>query len=195
MKDNYFKTAAKISLVLLLICAVIAGVVAFVYSFTIDAYEANIAAQKRVAISSIFAENDGDVIDYTSLESLPEGANEIYAVSKNSQPAGYCVNISGKGFGGEISLMIGYNADGTVKGVNVVSHSETPGVGTNVVGSPDFLAQYENKAGELTISKKAGADVVAVSGATISSKAVNAAVNKANAIVASLIATEGGIEQ
>ena len=70
MKDNYFKTAAKISLVLLLICAVIAGVVAFVYSFTIDAYEANIAAQKRVAISSIFAENDGRSMRVASLPSF-----------------------------------------------------------------------------------------------------------------------------
>ena len=123
----------------------------------------------------------------------------MYIVSKNGEGAGYCVNITGKGFGGDMTLMIGYNYDGSVKGVQVISHAETPGVGTKAI-TENHLSQYFGKSGELTISKSGASDVDAVSGATISSKAVHAAVNKANSIVDEIIQnpipnkSEGGIK-
>ena len=49
MKNNYLKTAIAISLKLLIICAVIAGVVSFVYSVTIDAYNQNLENEKKLA--------------------------------------------------------------------------------------------------------------------------------------------------
>ena len=107
MSKNYFATAAKISLKLLLICAVIAGVVSFVYSVTIDAYNQNLENEQRNALKSIFAESDEDVIDYEILANKPEGVNDIYIVSNNGEDAGYCVNLTAKGFGGNMALMIG----------------------------------------------------------------------------------------
>ena len=98
-----------------------------------------------------------------------------------------------------MTLMIGYNYDGSVKGVQVISHAETPGVGTKAI-TENYLSQYFGKSGELTISKSGASDVDAVSGATISSKAVHAAVNKANSIVDEIIQnpipnkSEGGIK-
>ena len=98
-----------------------------------------------------------------------------------------------------MTLMIGYNYDGSVKGVQVISHAETPGVGTKAL-TGDHLSQYNGKSGELTIAKGSSADISAVSGATISSKAVHAAVNSANSVVTDIIenslldGTKGGIE-
>lgn len=199
MSKNYFATAAKISLKLLLICAVIAGVVSFVYSVTIDAYNVNLENEKKTALKGIFAESDSDVIDYETLANANPDVNDVYIVSKNGEGAGFCVNITAKGFGGDMTLMIGYNYDGSVKGVQVISHAETPGVGTKALVA-NHLSQYNGKSGELTISKSGTSDIVAVSGATISSKAVHAAVNSANSVVSDIIAnslldgTKGGIE-
>lgn len=192
MSKNYFATALSISLKLLLICAVIAGVVSFVYSVTIDAYNLNLENQQRNALKGIFAESDEDVIDYEILANTPDGVDSVYMVSRNNESVGYCVNVAAKGFGGDIALMIGYNADGSLKGVEVISHAETPGVGTKALDGA-HLGQYEGKSGELTISKSSSSDIVAVSGATISSKAVNGAVNIANGAIASLIYSENGI--
>ena len=199
MKTNYLKTALAVSLKLLLICAVIAGVVSFVYSVTIDAYNQNLENEKKLALEGIFAESDTDVIDYVTLANSNPDVNDVYVVSKNGEGAGFCINITAKGFGGDMTLMIGYNYDGSLKGVQVISHSETPGVGTKALVS-EHLSQYNGKSGELTIAKGASADISAVSGATISSKAVHAAVNSANSVVSEIIANtlldgnKGGIE-
>ena len=200
MKSNYFKTARSVSIKLLLICAVIAGVVSFVFSATIDAYNQNLENEKKLALTGIFAETEGDVIEYETLANSNPAVNDVYLVSKNGEGAGFCVNITAKGFGGDLTLMIGYNYDGSVKGVQVISHAETPGVGTKALVD-GHLSQYTGKSGELTISKGSSADVEAVAGATISSKAVHAAVNSANSIVNEIIASsmsyfqiQGGIE-
>ena len=191
MSKSYFKTAALISFKLLLICAVIAGVVSFVYSVTIDAYNQNLENEKRIALAGIFAESDDDIIDYETLLNTPEGVNDVYVVGKNYEKVGYCVNVTAKGFGGDMTLMIGYDFDGKIKGVDIISHAETPGVGTKAMEA-SHLSQYSGKSGELTISKSASSDIVAVSGATISSKAINAAVNTANGAIAYLKALENG---
>ena len=199
MKTNYLKTALAVSLKLLLICAVIAGVVSFVYSVTIDAYNQNLENEKKLALTGIFAESDSDVIDYETMTNSNPAVNDIYYISKNGEGAGFCVNITAKGFGGDMTLMIGYNYDGSLKGVQVISHSETPGVGTKALVS-EHLSQYNGKSGELTIAKGTSADISAVSGATISSKAVHAAVNSANSVISNIIANsmldgnKGGIE-
>ena len=197
MSKNYFATAAAISLKLLIICAVIAGVVSFVYSATIDAYNVNLENEQRLAISGIFATSDSDVIDYETLANTHPDVNDVYIVSKNGEGAGFCVNITGKGFGGDMTLMIGYNYDGSIKGVQIISHAETPGVGTKALAG-DHLAQYLGRSGELTISKSGSGDVDAVSGATISSKAVHTAINSASSVVREIISNSisftGGIE-
>lgn len=202
MKNNYFVTALSVSLKLLLICAVIAGVVSFVFSVTTDAYNQNLENEKKLALRGIFAESESDVIDYETLANSHPDVNDVYLVSKNGTGAGFCVNITAKGFGGDMTLMIGYNYDGSIKGVQVISHAETPGVGTKALVD-GHLSQYAGKSGELTIAKGSSADVAAVAGATISSKAIHAAINSANSIVNEIISNsisipstqaEGGIE-
>ncbi len=176
---NTARTALIVGLKLLLICAVVAGVVSFVYSVTIDAYNQNLENEIRKSISTIFDASEADVIDYTSDSVEDSDIKAFYTVTKNGETVGYCVNVIGKGFGGEISLMVGYHADGTIRGVSVVSHSETAGVGEKAM-KEEYLKQYTGLSGMITVSKGTGTDVTAISGATISSKAINAAMNRAN---------------
>lgn len=183
MENKVIKGMAAIGLKLLLICAVVAGVVSFVYTVTIDAYHQNLDNELRQSVATIFDAGENDEILLDVYEgTLDADIKAIYTVKINGADVGYCVNVLGKGFGGELNLMVGYHADKTIRGVSLVSHSETPGVGTKA-GEASHLSQYIGLSGELTISKQEGADITAISGATISSKAIHAAIERASAVI------------
>ena len=87
---------------------------------------------------------------------------------------------SGKGFSGKIELMVGVLADGTINNISVLTQSETPGLGANMVNEK-FKSQYNGK-NPATFNlkvKKDGGDVDAITAATISSRAFSEAVENA----------------
>lgn len=181
---SYVKNAVVVGLKLLLICAVIAGVVSFVYTVTLDAYQENLDREIRQSMAVIFDAGENDVIKTEKYDgSLSSDIRDIYTVRINGETVGYCVNVIGKGFGGDIDLMVGYQPDKSIRGVSIVSHGETPGVGSKV-GNVTHLSQYNGLSGELTISKRGDADITAISGATISSKAVHEAILRASEALA-----------
>ena len=174
-KNKNKKTpVAKIIASLTVICAVIAAMLAAVNAFTADRIAKNTELEKENSIRKIF----GSYItaeEYTDFESPEE--MYVYLVYKSNMLYGYCVNVFPSGFGGQINMMVGIGADSDIAGVNIVSMSETPGLGSKT-NTRDFLSGYEGKKGKITL----GADIDAVSGATISSKAVTAGVNSALAL-------------
>lgn len=173
-KKNKKTPVAKIIASLTVICAVIAAMLAAVNAFTADRIAKNTELEKENSIRKIF----GSYItaeEYTDFESPEE--MYVYLVYKSNMLYGYCVNVFPSGFGGQINMMVGIGADSDIAGVNIVSMSETPGLGSKT-NTRDFLSGYEEKKGKITL----GADIDAVSGATISSKAVTAGVNSALAL-------------
>jgi len=104
--------------------------------------------------------------------------------------AGYCIQVRAYGFGGPFELLVGVDLDSAVTGVKPVSHNETVGRG-DVIGTADFLGQFEGRSGTLTVGGDGNA-VQAVSGATFSCRAVNEGVNEALAVAADVLA--GGEE-
>ncbi len=178
-KNNTFLNVAVIGLKLLLICAVIAGIVSFVYDLTLERYEANIQETKNKAIGQIFGKEGLD---------CEEVATGVYTVKENGVLIGYCVEAAGKGFGGDIQLMVGYTADEKIIAVEIIGHSETPGVGDKVK-NPDYLANYAGQSGELTIDT----DVDKIAGASVSSRGVMAGVNAATKALQAFLA-EGGAQ-
>jgi len=90
----------------------------------------------------------------------------------------------GKGFGGDIGLMVGVdpNTDKIV-GVGVTTHSETPGVGSRAKTDPDFVAQFKGQPIMETFKVKAdGGNVDALSGATVTSRGVSSGLTDAGSI-------------
>ncbi len=90
----------------------------------------------------------------------------------------------GKGYGGDIGLMVAINMeDDTIVGARVTTHSETPGLGARAKGDPGFVSQFKslsiNDAFKVTAD---GGRVNAMSGATITSRAVCAAATEAGGI-------------
>lgn len=158
------KNILLVGLKLLLICAVVAGVVSFVYAVTEEPYLSNVETTKREAVESIFSETGLD---------LHELGEDIYEVKKDGGLLGYCAKGTGDGFGGEIEMMVGYDAGFSIKGLSVISHSETPGIGATLLEeNPTYWEAYKGQSGE-------DVDVDAYAGATYTSKGVKAAVKNA----------------
>ncbi len=158
---------------LLVISAVTALMLSCVNALTADRIAANAEAEKAAAIQAIFSEADSS----GRSEAIFEGIDELYLVMAGDDMIGYAASVSPLGFGGEFSLMVGIRADGTVAGIQVVSHSETPGLGSRV-GDESFLSQFRGKSGQLAL----GRDVDAITGSTVSSRAILEGVNNAAAI-------------
>ncbi|MBE6554166.1 MAG: FMN-binding protein [Ruminococcaceae bacterium] len=180
-KNRTFWTSFTVGLKLLLICTVVAGLVAFVYALTEDVYAKNLQETKNRAIGEIFS------LEAPTCTLLSEDGIPVYLVTDSETEIGYCVEVASAGFGGDIVMMVGYNSDLSVRGVSIVSLSETPGLGARV-NEAGFLAQFEGAQGTLVL----GEQVDAISGATISSKAVTDGVNAATAALQTLLNEKGG---
>jgi len=112
----------------------------------------------------------------------------VYTATQGGEAVGYAVEtMSKQGFGGAISLMVGFTPSGEVINVNVLKQTETPGLGTKMAdeGNPLLASiqgqQLEQKklvGGKLAV-RKDGGDVDALTAATISSRAYVDAINRA----------------
>lgn len=112
----------------------------------------------------------------------------VYEGKKGVDPVGYCVSVAPSGYGGAIELMVGVDDAGKVTGVSVISMSETPGLGAKAK-DVSFYGQYTGKSEHISVIKSGIAkenEINAISGATITSKAVTAGVNAALETVAGL---------
>ena len=109
-------------------------------------------------------------------------SSAVEAVDASGEALGYIFNITtSKGYGGDIQLTVGIQSDGTVSGYSVLSISETAGLGMKAT-EPSFYNQYVNKQADKFVVSKDGGDgeqIDALSGATITSRAVTGAVNAA----------------
>lgn len=107
----------------------------------------------------------------------------VKALDKDGNIIGYIVSATSKeGYGGNISLSVGFDMTGNVTGVSILSISETAGLGMEAKNE-SFLNQYKAEGASLYIVGKSdnedGINIDALSGATITSKAVTKAVNAA----------------
>ena len=95
------------------------------------------------------------------------------------KPRVVALESSGKGFGGKIGVIVAIRLDNDqIVGIGVTTHSETPGLGSRTKTDPDFSAQFRGLPINNVFKVKAdGGQIDAVSGATISSRGVCAAVN------------------
>lgn len=121
---------------------------------------------------------DEETAAYLAREKVTVGS--VFEASGPGGFYGYVVEASCKGYGGNIVLYVGVGADKTVHGVTITETSETPGLGMEASGV--LTPQFAGKNCESFVYTKTGAredtnEVDAISGATITTKAVTAAVN------------------
>ncbi len=108
---------------------------------------------------------------------LADGTEFTYFEATNG--TGYVFSGSNKGYGGDVVSMIGIDKEGNITGVKVTEQSETAGLGAKWTDSA-YTEQFISKTADGALAvEKDGGDVVAVAGATITSRAVTADVNNA----------------
>ena len=177
--DNQVKNILRYALILFIITAVSAALLAGINMLTKDKISENALLAENEALGEVMAQaKEFESLDEAS--AIGYGAKAIYiAKDEAGIEIGYCVKMAQNGYGGEIVSIIGVSQDGLVSGVSIISHSETPGLGAKLVGE-NFKGQFVGK-GKVSVVK-AGAkegEINAISGATISSKALTSSVNAA----------------
>ena len=156
-----------IFLPLVVICIGVALMLAAVNGLTKDTIAAAAAAERENAILSIFPEANRSEL-YGTVEDT-----EVYLVLRDNTLLGVCISLSENGFGGHISMMVGKDTHNYIEGVQIVSMSETPNIGTKTKNE-SFLSQFTGKDPFVI-----GENVDTIARATVSSKAVIKAVNRA----------------
>lgn len=114
---------------------------------------------------------------------LPENILELNEAKVDNDTIGYAIKIQTKGYGGKIDLMVGISKEGKIEGIKILNQSETPGLGANSTNR-NFYNQYKGKPIDKDIEvvktkPSKDTEIQAITGATITSRAVTSAVNEA----------------
>ena len=192
-----WKNVFKLGVILFVISAVAACCLAFtnyVTAGTIEKMdlETNKAARQEVLPTA----SDFEEIPATELANIgteiglanPELLVEAYRGMSGNAVVGYTVKTAPQsGYSGEVQVLTGISNDGRVQGVTILKHNETPGLGA-LATEPAFKDQYKDlsAAEKITVVKTAPASgsnsIQAITGATITSKAVTDGVNISNEV-------------
>ena len=191
------KFILKVAGTLTVISLVVAALLGLVNNVTADKIAEIDAENTRVAMSAVVAEGSEftdklEISDDVAAAAAAQGGKltELYGVKTDGADNGYVMKISASGSQGTIVMMIGVDANKAITGISVVSHSETSGIGTKVVGNEPnadgvpVLDQFQGMsgAGSLVVGKT----ITAISGATVSTKGITMGANAALAAVEAL---------
>ena len=167
---------------LTLISFVAAAGLGAVYEYTKNPIEQSKLNNKLEAIKQVVPEFNNN--PYEEMLKLPtnEGDSlEVFPAKMNNVIVGYAITTYTKqGFSGNISLMAGFNAAGSIYNITVLEHKETPGLGSKM-NEPRFKDQFKNIDPAKTVVKvkKDGGQIDGITAATISSRAFCDAVQRA----------------
>lgn len=186
------KSIRNNGLVLALFACVSTGVVAVTYMLTKDTIKAQQTAQLQGQLNQVIPTtlHDNELYkDCILLNSQELGSNDdmpAYIATVSETPTAIALEaIAPDGYNGTIRLLIGIDLEGTVQGVRVLSHQETPGLGDKIdLRITDWILSFGNKRIEdsnqsLWRVRKDGGQFDQFTGATITPRAVVNAVYRA----------------
>lgn len=193
---SFFKSNLDIirpTAVLALICIVVTLALSSANLLTENKIKALAQENQNKAMSKLI-----EADSYNEKTAEIDGEKITYTTAENSDGIiGYIFTVDVNGYGGALSVMTAINTDGTVAAIEILDASnETPGLGQNVT-KQDFYTQYSGvKSGVEVVKDGTGSadnnTVNAVTGATISSKAVTKSVNTALDYAEKIMSNKGG---
>ena len=153
------------------------------YNGTLGIRQANIEKELQAKMETILPGSSSfQPEDYTG-----EDTN-IRTVHKGE--TGYVIGVCVSGYVDEISMLVGVSNDGKVTGLQIRDMAETPGLGRRALTDWRFLAQFLNNTGDAEV----GSNIDALSGATVTSKAVARGINSAVGFVTGADVSSGATE-
>ena len=178
------KEAVQMVLVLFGICAVCGAALSGIRQATAERIEYQVLMNVQgPKVKKVLAGSENDLIS-DRVKLVVKGERLILFIGKkNGKPWAIAYETTGKGFGGDLKLLVGYDlSKDKLVGIEVVSHKETPGVGSRVT-EEQFKSQFAGRDIDARfLLKNEGGEIDAVSGATYSSKAVCEAIRKSIAL-------------
>lgn len=140
------------------------------------------------AVKAVVPGFDNDPIAEKRVQEVEGASFAIYPATKEGQYIGAAVEATSMGFGGELKVLVGFDAQGNILDYSLLQHAETPGLGSKSAdwfkkGNAGDITGMNPGQGELIVSKDGG-QVNAITASTITSRAFLAAVNKAYAAFA-----------
>ena len=186
------KHILRITLLLLVFAVVATALVAFINQQTRDQIEEN---EKQALLSTFNAliptdRYDNDILSDTLLLPPTEALGNteetpVYRARLKGDPSAVILTVTApNGYSGGIKMLIGIYADGTIAGVRVINHKETPGLGDKIEEKRDnWIYQFEglsleNPSPAKWKVKKDGGDFDQFTGATITPRAVVGAIKR-----------------
>lgn len=184
------------TIVILLVTFVAVAGLAVVYQVTKEPIATAEANAKAAVYEAVFSEaasftevENAEVLIENTYTTFDEDRDDcsvdevLIAESKSGEALGYVIAAtSPNGYGGDIQIAVGISNEGVITGFNVISNSETAGLGSKCTNA-DFTSQFEGKNAGILKYTKTGAvaddEIDAISGATRTTNAVTQAVNKA----------------
>jgi len=172
------KEMMRFGFILSLICAVAAALLAGMNSLTKTRIIAQARAEEEGSLKEVLPQGE-------HFEPVKSGNDTLYykAHDKGGKLIGVAFKASGKGYSSIIETMVGARRDGTITAIKILSQNETPGLGARV-SENNFTGQFNNK------DIQGLSAVQAITGATISSKAVIDSVKKKAEEIQALIKDE-----
>lgn len=171
----------KLTFILFLVCAVTAGILGVVNELTKDRIEAINIENTNKAYQTVLAADGFTQIDFSN----PDYPS-VKKISKADNGAGYVVETTFSGAQGMITMACGVDNDLKCTGISIIKHSETSGLGANAASAADvgvnWRAQFPGEGEDIALTK-AGGNIDALAGATITSRTVTAAVAESIAAV------------
>lgn len=178
--SDAMRKALRLGGTLFAVTAVTGLILGFVEHFTSKAIMQTELEARNAAFRNVIP--DGNKFNPVDVIAGEETVTGVQKAENDSGLVGWCVSVSAKGYGGAVNFVVGITKDGTVKAINILNHSETPGLGAKST-EPEFYEQFNDKSAlPLKVVKGAANnpdEISAISGATITSSAVTNGVNAA----------------
>ena len=160
------KDIIKVTVVLLIICLIASGILAFVYKKTAPIIEENKKIEQENARKEVLPKAK-------YFESVCDNGKILYykGFNESKKLVGYTFQCEKDGYSSKIQTMVGIDTLLQITGIKIVSQQETPGLGANCI-KPKFIEQFKNKNPATIYVDKDGGDIESITGATISTRAI-----------------------
>lgn len=182
LKKSDIPQIIKTGIILFLITGISAFILASANSITAPIIAKNEQQKQELAMRKVMPEADSEngfeeIADAMDKE---KKISKVYKARKNGKTCGYAVISEPMGYNGTVSLMVGVDVEDKVTGIEIISQSETPGLGAKC-SEPEFIEQFTGKTEGMTVVKNSPKEneIDAITSATVTSKAVTLGVNNA----------------
>ena len=184
----------KLVMAVIVVCVAASTALSLAYAVTAP----RIAEQDRLAEERSLRAVLPDADDFALIEDEavlataeaaadPADFKGVFRASEGGSHVGWAVKLAARGYGGPVQMVIGLDSSGKVAGVSVLTHNETPGLGTKIFTEKWFMEQFVTLPAGYGDADVRGLD--SISGVTRSSNAIRTGVAAAGRIYTNVLVT------